>query len=624
MYMILATVAGAIGGLYLLVKLKLPWLPSDIRFLKLLIRFGKELETCKKKNILPIDIFEKTADKFTTKPMIVYKDVSYSFMEVDKMANKLANVALGLGIKQGDTVAILMYNEPAFVWAWFGFEKIGVEVAFVNFHQRKKTLLHSLTICGAKAIFMNSGMALYQAIDDIANDLKDIALYTLESQNSSIPSRFKSLSDNLKTAVDQRIPRDKRSSVNSKCTNCLIFTSGTTGLPKPAIVTHAKCMIGSFIYNYCHVTPDDVLYECLPLYHTAASLLGIGTSRKNGVTVVLSEKFSTSKFFEECHRNNVTMIHYVGEMCRYLVNSPKGDYDTNHRIRVALGNGLRKDVWTLFQNKFKIERILEFYSATELPAGFINIENAVGAVGRISPLFKRLLRIHFVEFDTDMDQPVRDEKGQCIPAAPYEPGLLILTLSEKTPFEGYKNREDATKRKLIHDVFKKGDVYINSGDLFYHDEYYYYYFYDRLGDTYRWKGENVSTTQVANIITELPFIVDACVYGVLVPGSEGRAGMATINLLDSEKEHPTEDMISKIEQQCINELESYAIPRFLRFTHMLDITSTFKQIKATLKKEGFDPTVVKEPLYYFNTKNQKYCILDKEIAMAIEEREIKL
>ncbi|XP_063415992.1 long-chain fatty acid transport protein 2-like [Mytilus trossulus] len=624
MFMILATVAGAIGGIYLLVKLKLPWLRSDFKFLKLVIGLGKDLATCKRRNILPIDIFEKTADKFTTKPMIIYKGVSYSFMEVDKMANKLANVALGLGIKQGDTVAMLMYNEPAFVWTWFGFEKIGVEVAFINFHQRKKTLLHSLTIGGAKAIFMNSGIYLYQAIDDIANDLKDIEFYTLEPPNSDIPSRFKSLADDLKTAADQRIPRDKRSSVTMKSTNCLIFTSGTTGLPKPAIVKHTKCIIGGFLYSYCHVTPDDILYECLPLYHSAGCLIGIGTSRKNGVTIVLAEKFSASKFFEECHLNNVTMIHYVGEMCRYLVNSPKSDYDTNHKIRVALGNGLRKDVWTMFQKKFKIDQILEFYGATEMPVGFINIENAVGSVGRVSPLIKRIFRTNFVKFDTDMDQPVRDEKGHCITAAPYEPGLLICSLSEQTPFEGYKNRNEATKRKLIHDVYKKGDIYINSGDLFYHDENHYCYFYDRLGDTYRWKGENVSTTQVANIITELPFIIDTCVYGVLVPGSEGRAGMATVNLFDSEKKQPTEDMILQIEQRCINELESYAIPRFLRFTHMLDITSTFKQIKATLKKEGFDPAVVKEPLYYFNTKKQKYCTLDMEIAMAIEKQDIKL
>ncbi|CAG2238210.1 FACVL1 [Mytilus edulis] len=518
------------------------------------------------------------------------------------MANKVANVALGLGLKQGDTVAIMVYNEPAFVWTWFGFEKIGVEVAFLNFNQRKKPLLHSIISSEAKAVFFNSGPELYAAIEDIAEDLKT-----------------------------------------------------STCLPKPVIVTHLKCLFAGFLLAYrTSTTSDDILYTCLPLYHSAGSMFGVGSIRRYGITIVLSDRFSASRFFQECRQHNVTIIQYIGEMCRYLVNTPKvgpmgfirqSAHDAEHSVKAAIGNGLRKDIWSAFQTRFKIDNIIEIYGATELSFGFGNLFNEVGATGRITPLLKMLLPIAFIKFDSDANQPVRNDKGRCVPVDTGEPGLLIIRFDKRMPTEGYKNKEEENKKRFLYSVFKDGDKYINSGDLLYIDKDYYVYFYDRLGDTFRWKGENVSTTEVANTISELSFVADTCVYGVTVPvrndniifvllfavttyddgigqGCEGRAGMATIHLVDSDNFEPTEEMLCKIMELCSTQLAGYAIPRFLRFTRFLDITSTFKQMKNTLKREGFDINLTMEPIYYFDIRHKKYCQIDKDLYSHIIDKHI--
>ncbi|CAG2197034.1 unnamed protein product [Mytilus edulis] len=586
---------GALGALYLLIRIKFPWLYGDIKFLSIAIKTVIQIEKSKRKKELPIDLFERTADKFCHKPMIIHKGRSYSFTEVDKMANKVANVALGLGLKQGDTVAMMIYNEPAFVWTWFGSD-------------------------------------LYTAIEDIAEDLENIDLYTFDSSDVEIPSRFRRLNLELKAAPEDRIPRSMRSNVTVMSTNCLIFTSGTTGLPKPVIVTHLKCLFAGFLLAYrTSTTSDDILYTCLPLYHSAGSMFGVGSIRRyaryhkdrssldimikrqllyfQGITMVLSERFSASRFFHECRQHNVTIIQYIGEMCRYLVNTPKSANDTNHLVTAAIGNGLRKDIWSEFQTRFKIDNIIEIYGATELSFGFGNLFNEVGATGRITPLLKILLPIAFIKFDSDANQPVRNDKGRCVP------------------------------------VDTDGDKYINSGDLLYIDKDYYVYFYDRLGDTFRWKGENVSTTEVANTISELSFVADTCVYGVKVPvrndniisvllfavttyddgigqGCEGRAGMATIHLVDSDNFEPTEEMLCKIMELCSTQLAGYAIPRFLRFTRFLDITSTFKQMKNTLKREGFDINLTIEPIYYFDIRHKKYCQIDKDIYSHIIDKHI--
>ncbi|XP_063415991.1 long-chain fatty acid transport protein 6-like [Mytilus trossulus] len=614
---------GALGALYLLIRIKFPWLYGDIKFLSIAIKTVIQIEKSKRKKELPIDLFERTADKFCHKPMIIHKGKPYSFTEVDKMANKVANVALGLGLKQGDTVAILIYNEPAFVWTWFGFEKIGVEVAFLNFNQRKKPLLHSIISSEAKAVFFNSGPELYAAIEDIAEDLENIDLYTFDSSGVEIPSRFRRLDLELKAAPEDRIPRSMRSNVTVMSTNCLIFTSGTTGLPKPVIVTHLKCLFAGFLLAYrTSTTSDDILYTCLPLYHSAGSMFGVGSIRRYGITMVLSERFSASRFFQECRQHNVTVIQYIGEMCRYLVNTPKSANDTDHLVTAAIGNGLRKDIWSEFQSRFKVDNIIEIYGATELSFGFGNLFNEVGATGRITPLLKMLLPIAFIKFDSDANEPVRNGKGRCVPVDTGEPGLLIIRFDKRMPTEGYKNKEEENKRRFLYNVFKDGDKYINSGDLLFIDKDYYVYFYDRLGDTFRWKGENVSTTEVANTISELPFVADSCVYGVTVPGCEGRAGMATIHLVDSDKVEPTEDMLCKIMEQCRTQLAGYAIPRFLRFTRFLDITSTFKQMKTTLKREGFDINLTMEPIYYFDIRHKKYSQIDKNIYSNIIDKHI--
>ncbi|KAK3095057.1 hypothetical protein FSP39_009767 [Pinctada imbricata] len=329
--------------------------------------------------------------------------------------------------------------------------------------------------------------------------------------------------------------------------------------------------------------------------------------------MVLKKKFSASQFLDDCRKYDVTVIHYVGELCRYLVSRPPRDNDRDHKIKLAYGNGLRKDVWKELNTRFNIPNVTEFYGATEMPVGFINLTNKFGACGRLSPLLKMLVPVDLVKYDMEEQDLVRNEKGFAVRAKVGEPGLLIIKLTnvKGITFEGYKGRTEENQKKIFHDVFKKGDQFINTGDLFTVDKDYDMFFSDRIGDTFRWKGENVSTTEVSNILVELDFIMDACVFGVLIPGCEGRAGMVALSLKSQGETTLTTHQLATIIDHCKNNLGVYAWPRFLRIQKELEITSTYKQRKMALVTEGFDPDKVKSTVYYLDCKTQTYKQIDK-------------
>ncbi|XP_078594297.1 long-chain fatty acid transport protein 2-like [Branchiostoma floridae x Branchiostoma japonicum] len=335
--------------------------------------------------------------------------------------------------------------------------------------------------------------------------------------------------------------------------------------------------------------------------------------------MALARKFSATRFWDDCRRYKATIILYIGELLRYLCAQPKTPFDRNHKVRLAFGNGLRPDVWVKFRDRFGVGEIIEFYGATEGNLSFFNVTNKTGAVGMLTPLLKRFKGASFLKIDPETNEPVRNQNGRCIPVKPGEPGLLVGPVTNSTPFVGYQGDKKLTDKKILRNVFKEGDAFFNTGDLMMMDKDYYVYFIDRLGDTYRWKGENVATTDVAEVLHDIEGVQEANVYGVTVPGHDGRAGMAAIVV------HPGHlpnmwDWYAHLSSR----LPGYARPLFLRLTQHLTHTTTFKQTKAELIKEGFDPNVVTDRLYFRDDSKKTYVPLDSEVYTAIAVGKAKL
>ncbi|NXK16053.1 S27A2 synthetase, partial [Arenaria interpres] len=358
-----------------------------------------------------------------------------------------------------------------------------------------------------------------------------------------------------------------------------------------------KLMLVANLGRLCGLRPDDVIYTTLPLYHSAGLLIGVGGCFEVGATCVLRAKFSASQFWDDCRRYNVSVIQYVGELMRYLCNTPKRPNDREHGVRMALGNGLRAEVWKEFLQRFGPISIWEFYGATEGNAGFINYTGKIGAVGRANVFLKTFAPFELIKYNVEEDEPIRDKRGLCIRVGPGETGLLVIKITKNTPFHGYAGDSQKTEKKVLRDVLVKGDAFFNSGDLLMIDHERFVYFQDRVGDTFRWKGENVATTEVEATLAMVNFIQEVNVYGVAVPGCEGRCGMAAIRL-KAGATFEGQDLYAFTRDT----LPAYAAPRFVRIQDALEITGTFKQCKGNLVKEGFDPKVIKDPLFFRDDK----------------------
>jgi fatty-acyl-CoA synthase len=320
--------------------------------------------------------------------------------------------------------------------------------------------------------------------------------------------------------------------------------------------------------------------------------MAVGSALLSGGVLVLARKFSARRFWSDCIENEVTSFQYIGELCRYLLHTPEHSDERRHRVRVCIGNGLRPEIWEQFQERFEIPKIIEFYGATEGNVALMNLDGRVGAVGRLPKLLRAATGVALVKYDVAKDEHVRDEKGFCVPCKPGEVGEAVGRISKLSRFEGYSNPE-ATEKKILRNVFKPGDAYFRTGDLLRMDADDYYYFVDRIGDTFRWKGENVATSEVAEVLSVCPGVKEANVYGVSVPGHDGRAGMAAL-VVDAGFDP------AKLAERCLRELPSYARPLFLRLLPQIEITGTFKHRKVELVKEGFDPGALRDSLFFLD------------------------
>ncbi|KAJ8925470.1 hypothetical protein NQ315_009304 [Exocentrus adspersus] len=576
-------------------------LPRDLiggyRFLKLnslLHRWDRDQETIPK-------LFTKLVTKHPQKIAFYYEDQSWTFQQLEDFSNKIAHYFKEQGYKSGETVTLLLENRPEYVGIWLGLSKIGVVTALINTNLVSDPLLHSIMVANSDAIIY--GEAYAKAICDIKEKLLTVKLYEFNTSENT-PSSSGSI--NLNRAIETEpttSPQEDIALTTRKGKVVYIYTSGTTGLPKAAVISHSRYMFtvaGAYIMT--NLNENDIYYNPLPLYHSAGGMVGVGQTILFGVTVVIRKKFSASSFWSDCKKYKCTVANYIGEICRYILAAHKPGTKVDHPVKKVIGNGLRPQIWKQFVSEFQIDHVYEFYGSTEGNTNLMNIDGTLGAVGFVPRYASALYPVTLIRCDEDTNEPIRNENGFCIRCQPGEGGLLVGKINPKrtvSEFSGYADKK-ATSQKVIRNVFKKGDAYFNSGDLLVQDELGYYYFKDRTGDTFRWKGENVATNEVEAVLTKVIGLKDTVVYGVEIPGSEGRAGMAAV--IDKDKTLNVDELAKGLKSQ----LPGYAIPLFLRIMDSFPVTGTFKVKKIELQKDGYDVHKITDPLYIYDAKNVTY------------------
>ncbi|KAM9326894.1 long-chain fatty acid transport protein 4 [Gastrophryne carolinensis] len=571
------------------------------------------------KNTVP-NIFKQCVKRHPNKTALIFEGtgVSWTYKELDEYSNAVANFLYAEGYRAGDVIALFMENCNEYVGLWLGMAKIGVEAALINFNLRLDALEHCFSVSNSKAVVFGKEMS--PAMNDVYSMMKtSMRLYCLgDCEPKTVPPSTEFLAPLLQSA-SRLAPQDPGRGFTDKL--FYIYTSGTTGLPKAAIVVHSRYFRMAALVHYGFgMRSDDVIYDCLPLYHSAGNIVGVGQCVIHGLTVVIKKKFSASRFWDDCAKYNCTIVQYIGEICRYLLNQPVREAEAQHRVRMALGNGLRPAIWKEFMERFKIPQIAEFYGATECNCSLGNFDNNVGSCGFNSRILPFVYPIRLMKVNEDTMELIRTPDGLCISCQPGEPGQLVGRIIQSDPlrrFDGYVN-ESATNKKIAKNVFKYGDMAYLSGDVLVMDEYGYMYFRDRTGDTFRWKGENVSTTEVEGILSRLLGQADVVVYGVEVPGTEGKAGMAAV----ADPDHKCN--LETFAKDLKKALPGYAHPVFIRLLPEVNKTGTYKFQKTDMRKEGFDPHVVKDPMYLLDSQQGKYIPLDDEVYKKIQSGKLKL
>jgi fatty-acyl-CoA synthase len=520
-----------------------------------------------------------------------FEDESITYGAYDVAVNRLAGVLTREGVRRGTPVAILCPNGPLFVIALGAVAKLGAIGALVNTHVTGAGLTHVLRASGARVGVCTAD-----------------ALPALEAVAESHPVHFLTGLPDAGPAAEPDIPDVRGGDVF-----LYIYTSGTTGYPKPAIVRHLRFTMGGVtLAQQLGVEAGETIYAPLPLYHGESLFVGLAPAFRVGGAFASRRRFSASAFLDDVRRHEAVAFVYVGELCRYLLRQPPTPRDRDHRLRVAAGAGLRPDVWTAFQTRFAIPRIVEMYGATEGNVALQNAEGRVGSVGKPHPLLEDNVRL--ARFDLTRGELVRGTDSRCVACTADEPGELlgrVVAGGAGMEYDGYTDR-DASARKIVHDAFAPGDAWFRSGDLLRRDADGWYYFIDRIGDTFRWKGENVSTQEIADVLNRAPGVTETNVYGVAVPGEDGRAGMAAVVLADGA---PFDGVA--FHAYAARELPAYARPAFVRLVPEMDVTGTLKQRKIALVGDGYDVARVADPVFVRDDAARTYVPLTPPILAEI-------
>lgn len=552
--------------------------------------------------------FEKAVKRNPQGIALLFEDQSYSYRALNEWANQIAHYYLSLGAKKGDVIAVMVENRPELIATIVALAKIGVTIALVNTSQVGKVLAHSINLVNPIAVI--AGEEVRAAIDEARPELKvpqDRFHWFADQETRKHAGTAPKDYVNLAQQIDQ-FPKFNPSTtrtVTGKDGLFYIYTSGTTGLPKAVIFTHSRWTLAYGTYGHIlNLGKDDVMYVTLPLYHATGVVVCWCGVIAGSATLAVRRKYSTSAFWKDVQKFNASAIGYVGELCRYLIDAPTTELDRAHRVTKMIGNGMRPNIWGKFKERFGVQEVLELYASSEGNVGFSNIFNFDNTVG-FSPTPYAI-----VEFDKEKNELVRDKKGHCKKVKTGEVGLLIGKITNRSPFDGYTDPEK-NKSVILKDVFTKGDSYFNTGDLVRDIGFRHAQFVDRLGDTFRWKGENVSTTEVENMVCEYHKIAEAVVYGVEIPNTNGRAGMAAITLVDGEELNEAD--LSAMVNVFKKYLPSYAIPVFLRVQAKVETTGTFKYQKNKLKEDAFNPAKTSERLLVLLPGATAYCDVNAEI-----------
>jgi fatty-acyl-CoA synthase len=562
-------------------------------------------------------VVEELADKFGDAPALLSDRERFSYRELGARSNRYARWALAQGIAKGDAVCLLMPNRPEYLAVWLGVTRIGGVVALLKTNLTGPSLAHCINVVTPLHIIVDA--ELLPALQSAQPHMTSAAKVWLHGDAAGDLPR---IDRDIERQPDERLAESERRSLTIEDRALFIYTSGTTGLPKAANINHYRLMLATHAFaGVMNTRASDRMYDCLPMYHTAGGLLATGSVMLNGGSVVVRDRFSVREFWDDVVRWECTLLQYIGEFCRYLVNSPPHPQERAHKLRLACGNGLRPDVWAEFKQRFAIPRVIEFYAATEGNVTLFNWDGKEGAVGRVPWFLAARFPIKIVRFDVETQEPVRTAGGHCIECDHDEPGEVIgkILRDASKPaarFEGYATQTE-TEKKILHNVFENGDIWFRTGDLMRKDAQGYFFFVDRIGDTFRWKGENVSTTEVSEALGNFEGVLDANVYGVNVAGRDGRAGMAAIV-------GPDNLNLTALREHLVQQLPDYAHPVFLRIRKDMEMTATFKQKKIDLVREGFDPTAISDPIYFNDPVAKAFVRLDAALHKKINAGEVRL
>eukprot|EP00931_Biecheleriopsis_adriatica_P124455 TRINITY_DN9959_c0_g1_i1.p1 TRINITY_DN9959_c0_g1~~TRINITY_DN9959_c0_g1_i1.p1 ORF type:complete len:637 (-),score=129.87 TRINITY_DN9959_c0_g1_i1:52-1962(-) len=607
-----AATVGAIGFKVLDSKTQIA---ADISLLK---RSGKALSVLKLgqkiEDMSIADVWAEGVKKWPDNTFVIFEHRRLTWRDMDMLSNQMAHWLIQQGIGTGDAVALVMENKAEFI-AWeLALAKIGAMVALINFNVKQKGLIHCIKAASCKAVLFDGDTE--DNIYNVEADLDGVKFFCWAGMARQPFKQVLEVTHDILLSY----PRDgsafkaMRKGIKMSSTFGYIYTSGTTGLPKAANILHVKFLAMGSMVMMAGLGPGDRLYTCLPIFHSAGGGIGVAGCILTGTTMVLARKFSNSRFWYDIMAHECTGFQYIGELGRYLVNYAKDHpeiYKLQHKLKAAIGNGLRPEVWNDFQDGFRIPLVAEFYGATEGNGSLVNFcersdLKARGAVGRLGSLAKKFMSPTIMKFDVESEEIIRGPDGFCIECAPGEAGELCFPNKAGDPiktFQGYTD-EKSTSKKLLKDAFREGDSWFRTGDLVSRDSQGFYFFVDRIGDTFRWKGENCSTMEISEIVSTFPGVSEANVYGVKVPGSmDGRACMVAVN---ARPEITTRENLDSLLKLCQKELPAYAVPLFLRILPDMEITATMKHQKVQLRDQGCDPSKVSDELFWLSPASKRY------------------
>jgi fatty-acyl-CoA synthase len=562
----------------------------------------------------PERVFSTVLDEHAARsgdaPALLSDSECLTYGALSERSNRYARWAIRHGLAKGDAVCLFMPNRPEYMAIWLGITKAGGVVALLNTHLAGPSLAHCINIVAPKHLIVAA-----ELIEPLHAALPHLTAEATVWIHGAGHGSFARIDHDVERYSGEALGDNERQPPTIEDRALYIYTSGTTGLPKAANVSHGRLMQWSHWFaGMMETGPTDRMYDCLPMYHSVGGVQAPGAVLVNGGSVVIRENFSARQFWGDIARWDCTMFQYIGELCRYLLRTESSSHEIGHRIRLACGNGLRPDVWEDFQTRFRIPRILEFYGATEGVVSLFNVEGEVGSIGRVPAYLRHRFPTKLLKFDVEKNEPIRNEQGFCNVCAPNQAGEAVGRLFEKAAnpgsrYEGFTSPE-LSDHRILRNVFEPGDTWFRTGDLMRQDERGFFYFVDRIGDTFRWKGENVATFEVAEAICAFPGVQEANVYGVEIPGAEGRAGMATLVAEDDLD-------LAALRAHLIGRLPEYARPLFLRIRNGMEVTATFKYTKINLLREGYNPAATSDAIYFNHLEQQAYVRLNRTLYESI-------